>query len=85
MKIFIHKITRVPYAVLNNEEEFNQDFSIDESIFRKRECSDVVLMKRSYNAFKVLTSSSIKNIVAENSKFIGKSLIKKKKKKKNNQ
>jgi len=76
MKIFIHKITRVPYSVLYNEEEINQGFSIDESIFRKRECSDIVLMKRSYNAFKVLTSSSIINIVAENAKFIGKELLK---------
>jgi len=76
MKIFIHKITRVPDAVLYNEEEINQSFSIDESIYRKRECSDVVLMKRSYNAFKVLTSSSIKKTVAENANFIGKELLK---------
>jgi len=64
------------FSVLYNEEETNQGFSIDESIFRKRECSDVVLMKRSYNAFKVLTSSSIINIVTENAKFIGKELLK---------
>jgi len=76
MKIFIHKITRVPDAVLYNEEETYQGFSIDESIFRKRECSDIVLMKRSYNAFKVLTSSSIIKVVAENAKFIGKELLK---------
>jgi len=76
MKIFIHKITRVPDSVLYNEEEINQGFSIDESIFRKRECSDIVLMKRSYNAFKVLTSSSIVKIVTENANFIGKELLK---------
>ncbi|OUM58500.1 hypothetical protein PIROE2DRAFT_64374 [Piromyces sp. E2] len=66
----------VPDAVLNNEEETYQGFSIDESIFRKRECSDIVLMKRSYNAFKVLTSSSVIKIVTENAKFIGKELLK---------
>jgi len=76
MKIFIHKITRVPDAVLYNEEEINQGFSIDESVFRKRECSDIVLMKRSYNAFRVLTSSSILDIVVDNAKFIGKELLK---------
>jgi hypothetical protein len=76
MKIFIHKITRVPDAVLYNEEEINQGFSIDESVFRKRECIDQVLMKRSYNAFKVLTSYSILNTVTENAKFIGKELLK---------
>jgi len=76
MKIFIHKITRVPDAVLYNEEEINQGFSIDESVFRKRECSDQVLMKRSYNAFRVLTSSSIIDVVSDNAKFIGKELLK---------
>ncbi|ORX51138.1 hypothetical protein BCR36DRAFT_326225 [Piromyces finnis] len=76
MKLFIHKITRVPDAVLYNEEETYQGFSIDESIFRKRECTDVVLMKRSYNAFKVLTSSSVIKVVAENARFIGKELLK---------
>jgi len=76
MKIFIHKITRVPDAVLYNEEEINQGFSIDESVFRKRECTNQVLMKRSYNAFKVLTSYSILNTVTENAKFIGKELLK---------
>jgi len=76
ISIFIHKITRVPEAVLYNEEETNQGFSIDESVFRKRECSDIVLMKRSYNAYRILTSSSIVNIVTENAKFIGKELLK---------
>jgi len=76
ISIFIHKITRVPEAVLYNEEETNQGFSIDESVFRKRECSDIVLMKRSYNAYKVLTSSSLISIVTENANFIGKELLK---------
>lgn len=75
LKIFINNITRVPESVLYNQDEENQGFSIDESIFRERDTSDIKLMKRSYNAIQVLCSSNLSTFVTEKAKVIGKELM----------